>query len=331
MRWLGAIALAVCVSAGAAAQNQPTPSAAVSNRLAPGDDTPPPAVPGVAVKAELPDAPSQVQAAATQAQAAADHQPPGPQQSVVVVSKAAFSSSGIALRPCSIMHHKKRTDWDFEDPTMEQARKLCIDKTNPYDRFLNTTMRIPMTPNQKAYLAFRNLTDPFNLATIVATSAFTIGTDSHTAFGPGWSAVGRLTGITYVQDATGEFFGTWLVPSIAREDPHYHRLPEASIPRRTLHAISRTVIAQHDDGSPMPNYSTLLIYPITAEIANLYVPGVQTNAPSTTARILTGYATDPIANLITEFLPDVAKRVHVRIIFVQRILNQVATGQPGTE
>lgn len=255
------------------------------------------------------------------------------QRSVVAVSKQAFSASGIALRPCRIMHHKKQTDLDLylEDPTAEAARKLCIDRTNPYDRFLNTTMRIPMTANQKAYLAFRNLIDPFNLATIVATSGFAIATDSHTGFGPGWRGLGYLTGITYVQDATGEFFGTWLVPALTHEDPHYHRMPDASIPRRALHAISRTVIAQHDDGSPMPNYSTLLIYPITSEIANLYVPGVQTNGTATTARIFIGYATDPIDNLITEFLPDVAKRVHVRIIFVQRILNQVAAGQPGTE
>jgi hypothetical protein len=40
-----------------------------------------------------------------------------------------------------------------------------------------------------------------------------------------------------------------------------------------------------------------------------------------------GYATDPIDNLVTEFLPDVAKHVHVRVIFVQRVLNQVSSDQ----
>ena len=73
----------------------------------------------------------------------------------------------------------------------------------------------------------------------------------------------------------------------------------------------------------MPNYDTLLTYPISAEISNLYVPGVHGNGPSTVARIMTGFATDPIDNLISEFLPDVARRVHVRVIFVQRIMNQV--------
>ncbi len=72
----------------------------------------------------------------------------------------------------------------------------------------------------------------------------------------------------------------------------------------------------------MPNYAVLLTYPISAEISNLYVPGIQSNAASTGKRILTGYALDPINNLLTEFLPDIASRIHVRVIVVQRILNQ---------
>ena len=44
------------------------------------------------------------------------------------------------------------------------------------------------------------------------------------------------------------------------------------------------------------------------------------DASSTVTRIFTGYALDPVNNLLNEFLPDVASHVHVRIIFVQRIL-----------
>ena len=42
---------------------------------------------------------------------------------------------------------------------------------------------------------------------------------------------------------------------------------------------------------------------------------------------MTGYATDPIDNLITEFLPDIARHIHVRVIFAQRIVNQVSSDQ----
>jgi hypothetical protein len=76
----------------------------------------------------------------------------------------------------------------------------------------------------------------------------------------------------------------------------------------------------------MPNYATLLNYPIDSELANFYVPGIHPDAASTFTRIFTGYGLDPVNNLLNEFLPDVASRVHVRVIFVQRILNNVASG-----
>jgi hypothetical protein len=182
-----------------------------------------------------------------------------------------------------------------------------------------------LKPAQKFELAARNLTNPHNLATISYNAAFTVATDSHTPYGPGWNGFMRDVHLSFTQDATGEFFGTFLIPSLTREDPHYHRMPGASIPRRIVHAVSRTVIAQSDSGAPMPNFCTLLGYPIDAEIANLYVPGIHTNGPSTVDRILTGYATDPIDNLITEFLPDVARHIHVHVIFAQRILNHISS------
>ena len=38
----------------------------------------------------------------------------------------------------------------------------------------------------------------------------------------------------------------------------------------------------------------------------------------------------PVNNLLTEFLPDVASHVHIHIIFVQRTLNNVASGNNAT-
>jgi hypothetical protein len=245
------------------------------------------------------------------------------EDSVIVIAEASYSANGTALPPCSISR------WRFrprdETPADAQSRKSCIDILNPYTRFLDTKMIIPMTPRQKGYLAVRNFTDPFNLATVAATSGFSVAIDPHSAYGPGWPGFAKSAGVSLLQDASGEFFGTWLIPSIVHEDPRYHRMPDASVPRRLLHAISRPVIAQSDLGAPMPNYATLLTYPIVAEISNLYVPGIHSNGPSTVARVATGLALDPVDSLIEEFLPDVAKRIHVRIIFVQQILNQVVS------
>ena len=214
-------------------------------------------------------------------------------------------------------------------PSASRQSGLYARVRDTYKRFLDGPAPVPLTPPQKTVLALRDLSDPANLATIAGSSAFTVGTNAHTAYGPGMTGFGRAVGYSYLQDATGEFFGTILIPWLAHQDPRYHRMPGATVRRRILHAVSAVAVAQSDSGAPMPNYSSLLTNPITAEISNLYVPGINGNAPSTASRIALGYVTGSADNLITEFLPDVARHIHIRVIFVQRILNQVSN-QPNT-
>ena len=141
---------------------------------------------------------------------------------------------------------------------------------------------------------------------------------------------GRYVGVSYTEDITGEFFNTFLIPSIVHQDPHYHRNPQSAYFKRSLHAVTQVVWTQSDYGKGMLNYANLVGFAIDDEIANLYVPGRQTNASASAQRYAIGLATAPIDNFVTEFLPDVAKHIHVQVVIVQRIINQVAkTGGPA--
>ena len=198
-----------------------------------------------------------------------------------------------------------------------------------FARFINGPEVKPLTPKEKARLAARNLLDPFNAITILGTAAVSVGSDAHSPYGPGMAGFGRYVGVSFTQDMTGEFFGTFLIPSVVRQDPHYHRMPNGTIPRRVGHAIFQVVWTQGDNGKGMLNYSNLLGFAIEDEISNLYVPGRETNLPASAARYGIGLATAPTDNFITEFLPDVARRIHVRVVLVQRIINQVAKTDGG--
>jgi hypothetical protein len=200
---------------------------------------------------------------------------------------------------------------------------------NWFARFLNGPQVKPLTPKEKAQLAVRNVLDPFNAITILGQSGIAVASDPDSPYGPGMPGFARNVGVSYTQDITGEFFGTFLIPSIVHQDPHYHRMPHASIPHRIGHAILQVVWTQGDNGRGMLNYSNLLGGAIEAEISNLYVPGIQSNAPSTASRYAIGLATAPIDNFITEFLPDVASHIHVRVVLVQRVINQVARSEGG--
>ena len=263
---------------------------------------------------ELPDAPDPAQAT---------------QENVVAVAEASFKATGGGAHSCGVFSAMKVL---YVDPSRYDVPKPCTELIYPYQRFLTSNIVIPMTWQQKGYLALHDLSDPVNFGTILGISAITVGANSHSAYGPGLKGFGKSVGVSYLQDATAQFFGAFAIPVIVHQDPRYFRMPHAPFAKRVVYSISRTVVSRSDSGKSMPNYATLLNYPIGAELSNLYVPGIHPDAPSTVARIFTGYALDPVNSLINEFLPDVASHVHIRIIVVQRILNNIASGNsiPGS-
>ena len=233
---------------------------------------------------------------------------PAAQPSVAKAGAAANTQTGAPTAPCPA---RPATYW--------------------FSRFLNGPEVKPLTPKEKAQLAVRNVIDPFNAITILGSSAISVGSDAHSVYGPGMAGWGRSVGVSYTQDITGEFFSTFLIPSIVHQDPHYHRMPNASIPRRVGNAMIQVVWTQGDNGRGMVNYGELVGAAIEDEVNNLYVPGRETNLPASASRYGIGLATAPIDNLVSEFLPDVARHIHVQVVVIQRIINQVAkTDAPAT-
>ncbi|HVG27814.1 MAG TPA: hypothetical protein VM865_09435 [Acidobacteriaceae bacterium] len=269
-----------------------------------------------AVAAALPDAPSTLLASTQEPQTGAA---PGGTVTLVRPKRA--------LRPC---HDKDYAPGSRPGAPPLQGPPPCLEE-NPLQPFVSSKRPRALSSQQKGLLAVRDFVDPFNLMTIAGYSGVAVAANAHSPYGPGFAGFGRLMGYGLAQDAQGEFFGTYAIPSLVHQDPRYHRMPEASISRRVLHAVAHTVVTSRDDGSAMPNYATLLTYPISAELSNLYVPGIQRDIRSTGKRVAIGLATDPAGAVIAEFLPDVARRIHVRIVVVQEILNQLVIGAPSVQ
>jgi len=269
-------------------------------------------------KDELPDAPSaqmsQSAGAESQSQASA---------SDTNEKDAEGMSKAPPLRPCK--------DSDYPKDKMPlQGPPPCMPE-DPIQPFVTSAHVEPLTSKQKGVLAIRDFLDPFNFITIAGYSAIAVAVNPDSAYGPGFKGFAKLTGYGLVEDAQGEFFQTYVIPSLLHQDPRYHRMPTASFKRRLWHAIAHTYVSQHDDGKPMLNVATLGTYVISAELTNLYVPGIQTDSATTARRIAVGIATDPAGAIVAEFLPDVAKRIHINIVFVQQILNQAAVGAPSVQ
>jgi len=213
---------------------------------------------------------------------------------------------------------------DTQSKTSAAPPMSCGPAYNPLQKFINSAEVRPMTPKQKAILAGKDVIDPFNLLTIGGLSAISVASDSHSAYGPGVEGWAKLSGVSFTQDMTNEFFGTFLIPAIAHQDPHYHRLPNASYKRRIAHCIYQVVWTQSDDGKGMFNYANVVGGVFEEAIGDAYVPYRNSGWEAATERYGTALATDPIGNFITEFVPDLARHVNFHAVLVQRIINRVA-------
>ncbi len=216
-------------------------------------------------------------------------------------------------------------------PVAPQDR-CCWETSSPFAQYLNWPGVVPLTARDNLRSAIRGVIDPFNLLTIGGDAAIGIGSDSDTPYGPGMRGFLKYSGVSLTEDMTGEFFGTFLVPSIMHQDPHYHREPFMPIRHRILHAFTQIFWAQSYTGQPMFNYANFVGGIATAVVSNTFVPGPNRQGFGNTAqRLGLAFAISPSGNLIEEFLPDLARRVNLRIVIFQRILNTVTLEESGVQ
>ena len=98
-----------------------------------------------------------------------------------------------------------------------------------------------------------------------------------------------------------------------------------SIPRRAFHCVYQIFWQRADNGRRTFNYSQIVGPMVDMPLDNLYVPGQQTHFSADAERYGVDLATAPIGNFITEFVPSIASHIHIHVVFVQRLVNQVAT------
>ncbi len=322
-------ALILCTCKDAAAQAPASPNQTGQAQAAPPAQSAAPA-PQPQSPAQPVQAPSAepAQSPAPAAEPKKPAKPPRPLEPCDIQNAGASMAATGALRSVAVLGLGETTR-DAGSTAVES--KVCVTHApiiNWYARFVTGPAVMRFSPAQKLRLALNNLINPFNLLTIFGEAGIEISANSHTPYGPGFPGWGRLSGVNFTQDMTDQFFGTFLIPTITHTDPHYHRRPDLSIPRRALHCVDQIFWQRADNGRHTINYSQIVAPVFDIAISNLYVPDLQTRFSADAERYGIDVATAPIDNLITEFVPSVASRIHTHVVFVQRIINQVAVNPP---
>jgi hypothetical protein len=182
----------------------------------------------------------------------------------------------------------------------------------------------PLGVRGKFRLAVANVSDPFAILTTALDSEIGNATSGPSPLARGASGFGQRFGVAMAGEASSEFFSTFLISSIFRQDPHYHRDPDSPLGHRFTHALSYVVVTRSDSGKPMFNFAEFLGTASSSLVEGGLHPEWEKGPGAESGRIFISIGSDAAWNLMTEFLPDVARHMNPRLMLLRRLADKAA-------
>src|SRR5947209_692252 len=110
--------------------------------------------------------------------------------------------------------------------------------------------RICTLPVRKKFNLFvRDTFEPFTFAISGFNAGVAQASNDDPTFGQGMEGFGRRYGAAFADHVSGDFFGTFLFPTVLHEDPRYYRKGHGSTGGRLMHAVGHTFITYRDSGN----------------------------------------------------------------------------------
>ena len=167
----------------------------------------------------------------------------------------------------------------------------------------------PLGPGQKFQIFFKNAYNPFR----ILAAGFAAGIDQAEnypkGYGQGGEGYAKRFGASMAGAASADYFGSFLLPVLLRQDPRYYRRYETGFGRRLGYALTRVLVTRTDRGGRAFNASQIGGALASSAIANLYYPDSERGMGLTMSRF--GYAVgiQAAVNVGCEFWPDIAEKL----------------------
>jgi len=226
-----------------------------------------------------------------------------------------------AAAPESVFHTRKTCTepnsvirWeDYEGPLRSvenMAQKL--DRSSARERIYKDDTVLCARPAKERFLSFMEDTaDPLS----IISAAFSAGLDhvSHRdpSFRLGTTGYARRFGAEMAGQTAWRFLVDFGYPTLFAEDPRYYRLGEGSVRTRLLHATKHVLIAHHENGRPMFNYSEWMGTASAVALSNTYHPGNQNGIAPIAQKVSMIVVQDMGFDILKEFWPDLVHKLHL--------------------
>lgn len=164
-----------------------------------------------------------------------------------------------------------RVDPSLPEAPLPQHRTLSL--FPGYESVENSDGSVaPLGPTQKLETAYRMIVSPSLPVRAGITTAFEHAVGIGPFYGPGSGGVARLYGYNAANVASSFFFTDGVFPILFRQDPRYFPKRSGSPKSRVLWALRSNVVTCSDQGTAMPNYSSILGFGVSTALSDAYLP-----------------------------------------------------------
>jgi hypothetical protein len=167
----------------------------------------------------------------------------------------------------------------------------------------------PLSAGDKFKLFVSNSASPASFAAAALGAGIGQAEDSPDGYGQGAEGYGKRIGASMARNASSEFFGTFLLASMLRQDPRFFPQVNPTFGGSIKYSLTRIVVTRNDDGRDVANWSGL-VGPLMAEgLANAYWPERERTAGKTLERYGLDLATRAGGNMFRNYWPVFFKKL----------------------
>jgi hypothetical protein len=124
----------------------------------------------------------------------------------------------------------------------------------------------------------------------------------------GLNGFGRFYSRSVADQIIGSYVTEAILPALFHQDPRFFRLGKGTLWYRVYNASTRVVVTKKDDGSATFNISEIIGNMGVTALGTLYYPDSRTVSEGV-ERYGMALGNDMISNLLTEFWPDIRRRL----------------------
>ncbi len=166
-----------------------------------------------------------------------------------------------------------------------------------------------LTAGEKFKLASEDAFDPGTFALAAVFGAQSQLSNYNRSFGQGAAGFGRYFGAAYGDLVVGDYMTEAIFPALLHQDPRYFRRGTGSGWSRLGYAMKQTFWTHTDSGTMHFNYSEILGNSVASAISTAWYTDNR-DAGSVVSRLGVQIGVDTAANVLKEFWPDIARKLH---------------------